>query len=263
MDRRETIEAVKKIAKRESNHHFFLVKDNPFDLLKSVAWVIPQGTFPSQEEISQWNIKLDEKGCLGRVAQSAIIVEEVFPLASIMYGEVWQDALRNEILKNLRQRIKTGEATKEELEDILLYEEPHAVLMIDGRQYDPLSNQLGFNLEHPRVQRFPVWEAITAARIVSKAHLEKNPANKLELLTQAEKLCPRTMLVAENRAAAWWFAGHERRTLQALREILSRRPTARCLFSIWALTEDRKYLNWLNEVYSPLMAEILQKEAGI
>lgn len=231
--------------------------------LREIDWNITGGVQPSQNTIARWNLDLDERGCLGRVAQASAIVARQFPATSPLYAEVWEDALRNKILKILRivtQGQKPTAGITELLEDILTYEEPHAVLMIGHHQYDPLSGKLGRDIRHPHVKLFPLWEAIAAARLVSEAYLTKNAAKKFTLLRQAEEICPGTMLVAENKIAALWMARQESNAIRSLRRILEKRPTARCLWALWFLTRDKKYIDRLNSTYTPLMAELLKKE---
>lgn len=258
---REYIEEVKELAYRkiEEIPLITVMSGNPFQTLRKIDWDIPVDMEINQEIIARFNIELDKKSCLGRVAQSAAIIERYFPDCRLSYAEVLEDSLRNMMFDVLK---KEG-ARESILKDILLYEEPHAVILINESQYDPISNVLGVNIRHPKIKIFSLWKGICSSWLVSKAFLHPNPSARLVILEQAQLLCPGTTLVAENKVGVFVMLDKVERAIFELEGLLEKRPTARTLFSLYLLTKNKTYYRKIKKIYSPLMIGILKREAGL
>jgi hypothetical protein len=242
-----------------------VLHETPMATLRAYPWVISQGTAASQEQIMEWNFTLDTKSCLGRVARAIAIVERHFPHTHVGYGEVWSDYLAGRLLVQVHCKPEQAKALRcGMLEEVLMYEDPHAVALIDGEQFDPLSTvaQMG-EIRHPRIEPFPAWEGVRSARLVSIANQEKDAEKRLKLLDDAERLCPGTVLVAENRVGPLLLLGRAAEATALLKTCLSRRPTARTLFVLWLCTEKQEYLEQLEQVYTPQMTELLRQEGGL
>ncbi|MFA5047836.1 MAG: hypothetical protein WC516_02215 [Patescibacteria group bacterium] len=185
---------------------------NAWDTLRSIPWKeLCTGSF-SQDDMAAMNLVLDPRSCLGRVALMIAVVEKYFPelMPQVRCAEVTSDFFRGLMLKQWGTVYSPDNLPPEGwVEELLMYEEPHAILVIDGRQddrqFDPLfcvyaekANCPVDDLAHPAVCEFSPWEAVTTFRLVSEAFWESKPAEQLRLLREADSICPGTCLVMHN-----------------------------------------------------------------
>ncbi len=254
----ESVKKIRELALSNSAWLDFQVKDTPLETLKTIKFQIPVGSKVfNQQEICHQNLILDSQGCLGRVALAATIMEKHFPSTSLAFGEVWEDYLRSLMLETLQDdpSLKNDVSFMEEL---LLYEEPHAVLVVDGKQFDPLSLAFGQDIQHPRIQSFPLWEAIASSIMVSEAQLEKNPAERLKILESAEKLCPGLLMVIENMAEPLELLERNEEVIRKVEWILEKRPNARGFYVACLLTSDPLYCEEIKRIYNCNIGEIAE-----
>ena len=101
-----------------------------------------------QQEVVVNNLELNQKSCLGRLALAAAVAEKHFPGIKVFGAEVWEDGLRNRLLAMLKVDPSLADDPSF-WRELLLYEEPHAVLYFQGRQYDPLETVLHEPIRHP------------------------------------------------------------------------------------------------------------------
>jgi len=181
MENKRLIEKVRHIAYERIAEKKYEVFPTPLETLRNLQFKIPCGNSVNQEKIREANLTMDSYGCLGRVAQSAAIIEKHFPQIKLEIAEVWIDALRNMLLHPL---LITGEIKEESYyEEILMYEEPHAVLLLNGKQFEPLSVPLSMDIHHPLVQPFPLWEGIASSHLVSVSQLESSLSRRMVLVS--------------------------------------------------------------------------------
>jgi hypothetical protein len=211
----------------------------------------------NQFQIATYNLELDGRGCLGKVAQAGAAVEKEFPDAQLMFGEVLEDCFRNILLDILKNE---PEQPNSFFDELLMYEEPHSVLLVDERQFEPLSIPFQQNVSHPKVKTFPFWEGVTASRLISKAWLEKNPYRKIRILAEAEKICPEMIATKENLSSYLLLVNEEQEAIRLAEETLAVRPTARSMYFLYLLTKDWKYIEMIEEKYSPAVVHLLEKE---
>ncbi len=234
------------------------------EALRNFPWNFETGVNVDQRQMSEYNLLLDGRSCLGRTAQAAALVELQFPKETVGCAEVLSDHLGGDMLTQVHDSLPYDEKLRDEwLKEVLLYEEPHAVVTVDGKQFDPLSTVFPVEIEHPKVQEHPLWEGIASAMMIAEAWLEDNPDKKLQILENAEKQCPGTTVVAENKASALILLGREDEAVILLKDVLVKRPCARTLFCLWLLTQDDEYKQRLDKEYTPYMIEILKKEGGL
>lgn len=215
----------------------------------SIKFNIPKSQFVDQAIVAKQNLLLDPEGCLGRVAVTAAIMEQCHSALSLRLGEVWDDYLKNIMLRKLRENPSNIDDPSF-MQELLMYEEPHAIIVIENTQFEPLSLELDMLIEHPKVELFPLWEGLAASATVSEAWLKEDPAEKLQLLKKAEKLCPELTLVRENMAGPYELLGQLSEAIASVRWALERRPCARTLYVMYLLTEDKQYYNRLTEIYT-------------
>lgn len=231
--------------------------ENLFDFLKSLPFNFTARQNFDQRQIALFNLSFDNRSCLGRVAQAGAILEKEFPDAEIMFGEVLEDFFRNILLDMLRENPDQPDSFFEEL---LMYEEPHDILLIDGKQFEPLSVVYQKDIAHPKVKALPFWEAIAASTMVSLAWLEEDPYEKIRILAEAEKICPGMTAIKESLAGYLLFLDREQQAIDLAMETLQIRPTARALYFLYLLTGSGEYAARIKKIYSPRTFELLGKE---
>lgn len=227
---------------------------DPIQSLQALRWKIPaQGT---QIAVTEANLRLEPTYCLGRVALGAAYLERYFPTTRIEYAEVLTDALANILKRTLSHSV-----TEDKLRELLQYEEPHCVLLIDGTQFDPLSIEVGFPIEHPRVAPYPIWEGVASGWLVAKSLSEPNADVRIKFLQEAEAMCPNTTLVAENKCAAYLSLNRYDEAETELKKAITKRPTARSLFCAYLLGDSTAHRRLVQE-YSVEMVSLLRREVA-
>lgn len=232
--------------------------DDPWD----VVALIPSHPAEEvdQEETARQAEQLDCRNCLGRLATGAMLFERHFPGAHIEYGEVLNNAFRTMLLAKVKQHRND----KSYLLEILMYEEPHCIPVMNGQQYEPLSLEWGrpvvHTIVHPRIATYPVWESVAAARQVSVANLQIDPQQRLELLYKAQDLQPGLVVVDQSLAATHGLLGNAAEAATLARTCFERRPTARTALYLYCLTGESRWWEWVEDTYGKLMLIILGKE---
>lgn len=225
MNKTQLVEETREIARGVFEQHYgsMLPRSTPLNTLFSLNWEdLCDGDF-GQGDMARMNLGLDPRSCLGRSALAVTIIERFFPEAEVKCAEVAQDMFRELLLQQWGKIYNTRNWPPDSwLEELLMYEEPHSIVMVDGKQFDPLfcvyaqrANCSVENLFHPGVIEFPAWEEIAAARMVSEAWLEPNPETKLEVLRAANEICPRTIIVRQNIVQPLLSTGRDEDFLEA------------------------------------------------
>ncbi|MFW5888164.1 MAG: hypothetical protein ACOCVY_00415 [Patescibacteria group bacterium] len=227
--REQSYEKIKKVN--------YTVGRSVWDTLKTIDFGVSPCSHTDQREIAKYNLELDARSCLGRLAQAAAIAEKHFPGSHLQAAEVRQDRLAEIMIKKLKENPKKMEDGSF-MSELLMYEKPHMVLLVDGIQFDPLSLYAGWNIEHPKVAPFPLWEAIASSKLVSRSYLEKIPEIKSRILQMAESICPSTSLVRENVCHLLGIMGARKDLIKEVKWCVEARPCARNLAILYLLTED-------------------------
>lgn len=223
-------------------------------LSKGVSWNIPQ-TY-TQQEIVEWNLEMDSRSCFGRVVDAAVIAEKHFPQTPLLFGEVVEDVLAQMLLMDIHK----GNHPDSYFHELLMYEEPHLVAVVDGVQYEPLSQQLGAMIRHPKVETLPVWESIAATVLISESLMTKDLVLRKKFLDQAKELSPRLMIVDEHLAAYSTIVDYGS-CVEKYKALVARRMTARNLFLLYLHTENSSYKQQLCDIYTSQMYDILHEQA--
>lgn len=230
------------------------VLEGPIDeVLRRHPWQFVDA--PTQDEQARMNLGFHPGTCVVRVAIAAALAEAHPSAPALAFGEVRQDAFALAARRLLQARGPLPGLA----EEILMYEEPHAVLCIGDAHFDPLWT-VSAELVHPYIALFPLWEGVACAMTVSEAHLEPDPQAKLRLLFEAEAMCPGTAIVQEAMAAAHYARGDEAATLVALEFALERRDTARLRYALWLLTERPAHRAHIDTQYGAAILAVLEKE---
>lgn len=236
---------------------------DPMTTLFNYPWEVPVDIFPTQAEFSEWNISLDPRGCLGRMAISAVVAETLAPSKEILAGEVLSDYLRGCMLIQFEDNAPDDPQTHEAwLRELLMYEEPHAVIIFDGSQFDSASQKVKHLIQHPRIQQFPVWNFVASAMLVAHAILETDLDTKAAYLNEAEKTCPDTQLVKENIIALHLLRGRKDRALDLMDATLKTRPTALGFYVRWLTSQHREHKSAIDLAYPPGMFDFLERHYG-
>lgn len=237
------------LAHRQAEKIEFEHGPTPFETFYSINFNIPRSQFVDQETIAKLNLELDPQSRLGRVAVAAAIMEQYHPAFPLSLGEVWDDYLKDLMFIKLSNQPNMADDPTF-MQELLMYEEPHAVVIIGDIQFEPLSLEFGAPIIHPRVEIFPLWPAIAASVTVSMAQFEKDPKRRLLILEQAEKTCPGLTLVRENTAELLELLGDLTGAIEAVRWSLERRPCARTLYVMYLLTGDKQCYDKLVRTYT-------------
>ncbi|MFA5961466.1 MAG: hypothetical protein WC848_02170 [Parcubacteria group bacterium] len=251
------VNKVREIAHRQIAEKYCGNHKDAVSLLRNFPFYFSTDQNISQLQIATYNLELDGRGCLGKVAQAGAVVEKEFPEVKLMLGEVLEDFFCNILLDILK---KDPDQPDSFFEELLMYEEPHSVLVVDGKQFEPLSIPFERDVSHPKIKALPFWEAVTASRLISMAWLEKNPYRKIRILAEAEKICPGMIATKENLSSYLLLVDEEREAIKLAEETLSIRPTARSMYFLYLLTKDKKYIELVETKYSPVVVHLLEKE---
>lgn len=220
----------------------------------------------NQRELAELNIALNPHGCLGRIAIALATAEIAFPeeAKSIKFGEVVEDFFWHEMMHqwNYKYRFVAssgGSLPEGWIRELLMYEEPHGVLVIDGVQYDPLFSLSNSpqNAKHPKVHSLDPWSAIHCATMVAHASLEPDLRKRLTRLEAAAAACPTMLLPIQNAAEVYFRLDMIGEAGSCIRDVLKWRKTVDG-FVMWNLLTgeehpDRRFL--YDEFLWPLVAE--------
>ncbi len=244
------VQEIKELAFAKLADLDYRVKDSPQETLKTIDFnVIPQNSVNDQKELALNNLELNKATCLGKVALSAALLEKHFSNIKLEAGEVLQDWFANEMLSMLSLD-PTKKNDPSFMGELLMYEEPHIILLIDGVQFEPLSNHMKLEVKHPVIKLFPIWDAITSSVLVSRAWLLNNLEEKLNHLNQAEKLCPKSILVNENKCELLELLKYKQELLDTLNYCVTERPCARNLYVSYLITGNQNYFDLMVKTYS-------------
>jgi hypothetical protein len=236
--------------------------ENPYVTFSSMEFNFPQDQVIPQSIIARQNLELDPQSCLGRVAVTAAIMQQCHPESTLEFGEVLDDFFRNILLDRLKQYPVFG-LDDGFMQELLMYEEPHAVVMVDGQQFEPLSIEYGEFVTHAKVEIFPnIWNAIAASATVSEAWWAKDPGEKLRILKIAASLCPGLTLVQENIVGALVMLDDVVSAISILEQLLKRRPCARSLYTAYLLTDMNSFREELVGTYTEHIIEQMISEVG-
>lgn len=246
-----TVDTVKVIA-RQVAEAIIGPAFKPRSTLESTLQMIPwkelcAGNF-SQPEMAELNLRLDPRSCLGRTALMVHISRTYFPddFPKTRVAEVRSDFFRRLLLNQWGPLFHKDNLPPESwLAEILMYEEPHAIMVTNGRQFDPLfyvySDETRCRtdfLRHPAVREFSPWEAITAFWMVSKAYQIQDAQKRLDLLGEAEIICPDTCLVRQfmvEPILSLDKINGENRARLIVRDLCHQSPSVRQLFVLETL----------------------------
>ncbi len=252
------IAKIKNLANTKIQSLEYTAKDCPLETLKTIEFDIPFGSDQiNQTEIAILNTKLDESSCLGRTAQSIAIIERHHPNCCIQVAEVWEDYFQLIMLKKLHDNHRNAQDSSF-MRELLLYEEPHSVLIIDGVQFDPLSVIYGSEVVHPKIKVFSPWESISAYINVSESYLTNSATEKLNILNKADNILPGSTIVAENMVEAHLLTTDINHALRNLFWALEKRPCARTLYCAYLLTKKVKYCSKLINIYTKEIIKYLE-----
>jgi hypothetical protein len=94
------------------------------------------------------------------------------------------------------------------------------------------------------------------------AWFEKDPHKKMEILFEAEQTCPGMSIIKENILGCLMLQGREVEAIKLAKELLTTRPTARVLFILHLLTDDKEYIKQIEEKYSIRVVNLLEREVA-
>lgn len=236
---------------------------DPVDMLwRSQNWdaFIHPGYSVTQTELLSLNEKFDPRSCFGRVVLMVLMLEEFFPESKVQVADVITDALAVAML----DKIKTEENDvyrREMAQEILMYEEPHAVVVVDGFQFDPISVVMRHQIKHPNVRLHDPWDAIATACIVNHALKNDDPVARSITLQRAALFCPNMRVLEQNQLVVKATLDYPH-TKDDCKKFISDGLNARILYFMWAEYGCLDLFNhYPNEVIDALKEEVDQQVA--
>lgn len=259
------IEYAKNAANRQLDKYFGLIpiKENPLETVAAFPWKSLITEHYSQEELIKLNLKLDPRGCLGRTALCFAICERFFPNVKPVHlesCEIVNDWFHAVLMRQWQKLYEPGDTDPPGtwIDELLMYEEPHTVAMIFGRQFDPLSVLMdGCEVVHSGIYRFPAWPSVTAGILVSQALSMADPALRVCILDQAEEVCAGLLTVRQARIHALVELGRLDQAHDILLYLAERSPSARTFFVLESLFGEQHPR--CPQIYGPELWNLLQK----
>ncbi len=219
---------------------------------------------PAHSELATLNFELNPRGCLGRVALCFAIIERFFltDFERFKYGEVNIDWFWVTLMNQWKNHysLKSTPVPESWVTELLTYEDPHGIVVgKNAYQFEPLSSMMeDQKIWHVGVSTFDPWPAITSALIVSQVIVTNDLDEKMRLLGEAEKICPNTCIVKQNRIEPLIMLGRDDEAMQVLRELVSRRPSARLFFILETLFGEKHQI--CDEMYGHRLWEIIKNK---
>src|SRR6056297_3149648 len=121
------VDDVKKRSYQKIRGLKYNVKKSTFETLCNIEFGDFRGQYVDQRKMAEFNLDLDNRSCLGRVAQSAAVIEKHFPDINLHIGEVRKDWFAEKMLEMLALDPKRAYDSSF-MSELLMYEEPHMVL---------------------------------------------------------------------------------------------------------------------------------------
>lgn len=228
---------------------------DPIEALMGLDWDCSTDlTEVTQKDLAAANHRLDERFCLGRAAKAAAFVENWFPTSELFFAEVRQDALRDFMLKKMRDNPSVSE-----VEELLMYEEPHGIIVVDNKQFDPLSKNVGRMIRHPNVAPTSVWEGIACEWLCSKVIFNTDLFDKLGTIELALQLSPNSTNALAIRAASYLELGMDFEAMRDLETVIRLRPNARSMFISQLMGSDVAGV-MLRNAYPQAVTDYLEAE---
>lgn len=251
-----TVEDIKKLAYSQMDKlNITIIEHDPISTLTNIVWPESKSRY-TQLEVRQANFELNPTFCFGRAAVCLAVMEKYFSQYKTELAEVLEDGLAKLLLDQMPTNPETSY-----LEEILMYEDPHSIVIIAGAQFDPIIVQHNLGIKHPRVNILPGWETILTEYYLSLYNNTDKLAEKIFYHAKAEKLCPKIVNIKENKIELMVSLGKSDAEIIALmKTILEIRPTARLLYSLHHFTGDEQYLNRLTNKYTNNIVPILNRE---
>lgn len=204
--------------------------DDPADLISEYAWNFsPKEIDP--DDMRRLNIMFDLQGSFARAALAVLLVETYFPGTEIKVIEVLKKKSIRDTLKKLNDKDITDSETRINLaKRLIALEEYRIVLIVNGKQFDPLSCCVS-GVTYPEDNSYNPWAALKVCQIVDMALRTEDLEERLRCLWSAQSYCPNMMMVEENIAISSAFL--EQRIDQVCRKLKNVRLTAKLLHKMW------------------------------
>ncbi len=225
--------------------------NNPIDFLYSLDWDISNELAFSEVKVACMNVDFNQGGCFGKSLRAAVLAEQFFPNEELFLGEVYEDFLRRLLVKGAS---KENWKDVSYLDEILMYENPHTIIVHGDRQFDPLFQALLFPrdlMSHPSVGKLPLWSGLYCSYLVSEAFIARTRSIKetFKILLTASAICPEMVLIKENLISVYGLFQQFNEGIKLAKQVSFKRKDARTLFVLWTLTEDDSYKNQIINEY--------------
>jgi hypothetical protein len=182
------------------------------------------------------NLTLDPYGCLGRMALAGAYVETHFTnVRTIEAGDVINDWFWNMLWPERIQKINMFD---DYLPELVSYEDPHGVLIVNKVQFEPLSCMMGSEIVHPKVQPYPLWNMVAGSMLCAHASAEKDLGLRQELLVKAES-CAKTIETYFQRISLAVLQDKEDEAVAYSEALIKLKPSARAMWGVYMMANGR------------------------
>jgi hypothetical protein len=227
--------------------HFLKIADG-IERRESLAGTLVKHPWPRLEKAcspadqADMEANLHPQTEIGRMALFYCVAEKFFPAVQFYYGDVslhdgWS-ALREDILQKVNQKA----LLKPFITALLAFERPQGVLCFRDQQIGVCylnSTSHGIEAHQP-------WEALKALTLVAQASQFESPAQKRDLLLQANSICPGLFAVKLALAYTWMELNLKPDAERAFLKITEERP---CALAYYFLEEVCQRKTRAEEVY--------------
>jgi hypothetical protein len=200
------------------------------------------------------NLTLDPLGCLGRTTVAAAYVERYFPETSSMAGDVIDDFFWEILSHNRIQNIQEKQGY---LEEILMYEDPHTILLVDDQQFDPLSNMTGMHVHHRNVEYYPVWDLAYSSMLCGVAGISHDVTIIEQALARASQYV-QTIEVLYQKVRLGALLDNMDMVVENCDRIIAQKPSARALLTLYSVTGNNEYKDRLVNTYTESIFELIK-----
>lgn len=201
--------------------------------------------FDSVDDYADLNLNLSPKSCFGRLALAGAFAEKYYSISDLYACDVIEDWFRVMVSKDMQTHILKEPSL---INEVLMYEDPHLILMVGDAQFEPLSKVIGGYISHPKIEKYPLWELVLSGMLCAVVRTSNEISTK-RLALQKAKLFGETIELLYMQIFLSTLEEDFEQVVSLSEQLLKRKKSARAKHAIYALTG--KYRDELIKEYTP------------